>query len=68
MTSRSESKKRSCEILESQSQPEVSGKLWNVSGSDDPDDQDTEADDPRKEEDWKIQKRRGYIPLLSLNN
>ena len=32
-----------------------------MSGSDDPDDQDTEADDPRKEEDWKIQKRRGFI-------
>ena len=56
MMSRSESKKRSCESLESQ--PRGSGKFWDGSNSGD---QDQDLDDPRKDENWKIQKRKGFL-------
>ena len=56
MISRSESKKRNNGILQ-ESKQESSSKFWNGSDSEDG---DQGLADPRNDEDWKIQKRKGF--------
>ena len=63
MFSRSESKKKGCEDLEILETSTEKGKFWLESAiSPDPDGgDDSEQDDPRNDEDWKIQRRKGFM-------
>ena len=64
MVSRSESKKRGCDDLDSRESASASGKFWSGSAlGDNEQDQELDLDleDPRKDKNWKIQKRKGFL-------
>ena len=64
MVSRSESKKRGCDDLDNRESASATGKFWSGSAlGDDEQDQELDLDleDPRKDENRKIQKRKGFL-------
>ena len=65
MVSWSESKKRGCDNIEILETNSAKGKFWSGSGAGLELDQDGEDEsdksDPRKDEDWKIQRRKSFL-------
>ena len=62
MISKSESKKRGSESLEPAVGASAPSKFWSGDLDQNPDEeQEDDLDDPRKDENWKIQKIKGFM-------
>ena len=64
MISRSESKKRGCEEVEVLGSTSEKSKFWSGPGVDleqEQEEDESDLSDPRRDEDWKIQRRKGFL-------